>query len=77
MLKLNKTEILMKQVMKNLNTSHVKVKLPLMGIILFYMEYLNTSHVKVKQIKISIQTIFKKNLNTSHVKVKQLEEKVL
>ena len=58
--------------LKNLNTSHVKVKL--LGKVhqQYLVGYLNTSHVKVKQNKTILLLNQKLHLNTSHVKVKHL-----
>ena len=49
MLKLNAIKDEETRLEENLNTSHVKVKLLIMKIIIICHLYLNTSHVKVKR----------------------------
>ena len=73
MLKLNDANnIININIIGDLNTSHVKVKLCNHHKIDLYLFYLNTSHVKVKQDKEQETNLFTTYLNTSHVKVKQI-----
>ena len=57
-------------IMYDLNTSRVKVKLLCCTNILIRLAHLNTSHVKVKRRSNKGRTSNVYNLNTSHVKVK-------
>ena len=70
MLKLNKFLELLQRILKNLNTSHVKVKHYNLIIVSLRFGNLNTSHVKVKQRQSHLTVFLYGNLNTSHVKVK-------
>ena len=72
MLKLNGEPKPSQTRIRNLNTSHVKVKRVMCMILLAHLKNLNTSHVKVKlhfQYTFLVGYMY---LNTSHVKVKQL-----
>ena len=71
MLKLNYIVIhMLKKQKKDLNTSHVKVKLSMTLKDHTPNTNLNTSHVKVKLVMLKLADIILANLNTSHVKVK-------